>query len=87
MIDTLFCDWLIMQMAISGCNQALLAKKLTEARKQQVHRSIISNWKLGNHLPDPIILLDLARALNLQEKDIIDMLQAYINTMQTRREL
>ena len=84
-IKTLFKDWIVNQLAASGCNQATLAKKLTKAKDQKIHRSTICNWKLGNHLPDPIILLDLAKALELQEKEIIDMLQAYINTMQTRR--
>jgi len=76
----LFHEWLIMQLAITGYNQARLAKKLA------IHRSIISNWVVGRHIPEPSGLLELAKALELPEKEIIGMLQAIINTIQARKE-
>ena len=82
---TLFKDWIVTQMAISGCNQATLARKLSEAKKQDVHRSIISNWVQGRYIPEPSGLLELAKVLELPEGEIIGMLQAIINTIEARK--
>lgn len=82
---TLFKDWIVTQMAISGCNQSQLAQKLSKARGQDIHRSIISNWVHGRYIPEPSGLLELAKVLELPEGEIIGMLQAIINTLQTRK--
>lgn len=73
-----FQAWLGDQLIISGCNQNQLAKRL------KLHRSIISNWMVGRHLPEPRILLSIASSLDLSDEEIVLMLQSIINSLQAR---
>lgn len=74
----MFNTWLQGALVNYGCNQAALAKKM------KLDRSMICNWYHGVNLPQPINLLTLASSLDLDKQGIIDMIQAYINTLQKR---
>ena len=75
----MFNTWLQGALVNYGCNQAALAKKM------KLHRSVITNWLQGKHLPQPINLLTLADSLELDKQETINMIQALIHSLQEQK--